>query len=841
MENQRDLGVSFPAADLPVPPAPRATPSAHISGQHTLAGLSQAANLQEAIHFRELNSVRDIQGEDLTKPSCFSLSPQDLGKYGVGLELYFTFLKYSMLLFFLISLVSVWPIVMNVKGGYLMDGETNSPFDVLTLANQDGADTYEEDLNSANDYTDSTQKYQLMTLIADVTYTALFLLFLVFYRIKSMDIVEKNLESNLLPSDYAVEVKGLPKEAEESEVRKHFEQFGEVVEVSLGRNYNSKLMLYRYRSELSIKLGTARMVAQQKGTDSNTKIALLEKSIQLFDSRLATKNRKSNKPSNQLPVNRAYVVFNEHSSKKQCLDAYHKARRCCQSRHNQPKHLQFRGEHPLKIKRPPEPSSILWENLEVSSWSRRFRRLLVVICTLALMIMSVALMYWLKTNDTKMPKAYECRGEGITKLSFAEAQVQYTTSDEKLCWCLLEGITNIYGNTSKENYCDEYLSLWQKSTYIRVLSSLGIIAINFILKLFLRKISRFERVSTVTKQQQKIMFKIFLAMFINTAFINLIVNANFQDFIVMQYVPFKEYMFDGDYDDFIRDWYLKVGSAVVVTMLISMVSPHGINAAILYPLKSCKICCCRKRKTTQYELNMLYIGPEHDIAGKTAITLNIISSCFLYSGGIPLLNMICFVSLFLIYWIEKFLIVNYYRKPPVYDQGVNQRLQTILPFAILLHCGFSLYMYGSDAIWPLNYHQESNGAITSEKVNFFGRIYRYTGITLILVMICIVCLLFFSYALAGLIRKMRSSTIGETKNPTITYREAEPAMRLRSVSSYDIMENLNYKDLIISLNHSAMASEKPSASEGTAQSGKRIKVAPEQLLSDTQINNFMEH
>ena len=86
------------------------------------------------------------------------------------------------------------------------------------------------------------------------------------------------------------------------------------------------------------------------------------------------------------------------------------------------------------------------------------------------------------------------------------------------------------------------------------------------------------------------------------------------------------------------------------------------------------------------ELNQLYLGPEYDIASKTAVVLNIIFSCFLYSGGMPLLNIICFVSLFLIYWIEKVLILNHYRKPPVYDYGINQQLQAILPYAILLYC-----------------------------------------------------------------------------------------------------------------------------------------------------------
>ena len=333
------------------------------------------------------------------------------------------------------------------------------------------------------------------------------------------------------------------------------------------------------------------------------------------------------------------------------------------------------------------------------------------------------------------------------------------------------------------------------------------------------------------------MYKIFLAMFVNTAFINLVVNANFQDFTAMQYVAFKQYMFDGDYADFTRDWYLRVGSAIVVTMLISMVSPHFINLLVSYPLKGCRIMCCRGRKKTQYELNQLYIGPEYDIAGKTAITLNIIFSCFLYSGGIPLLNAICFASLFFLYWTENCLIVNYYRKPPVYDDGVNNRVMSLLPYAILLHCGFSIYMYGSNAVWPLKYYQNSSGNVLAEEVSIYARIYRYTGITLIIVMIVTCFVAFFSYALAGLLRRLRSPKGGETKKPLSTYHEAVKDMRLRGVASYNILENDAYRDLIQSLNHSASTHSNQPSSSGTAN--QSVKVKPDNALSDTQINNYV--
>ena len=834
MEISCDPGFEHIDAAFASPDAPDSSLNDRITNKHTLAVLSKPADLEEAIQHREKNSVRDIEGDTLFKPNCWTLTAQQLGKYGVGLELYFTFLKYFMILFLLIALVSVWPLVMNYQGGYFRTGETNSDFDVLTLANQKGPDAYENNLDTAQSYIDSTEKYRLMTLIADTLYSVMFLLFLVFYRIKSVDIMEKNREAHLLPRDFSIEVKRLPKNTNEEEVRKHFEQFGEVVEVSLARIYNSKLMLYRYRSEMAIALGIAKTIAEQKGKRTSTKIAFLEKSIKLFDARLAKKNRRSNKPVEQLPVNRAYVIFNLYSTKQVCLRAYVKARRFYKRGRKVPTNLRFRGQHTLKVKNPPEPSSILWENLELGTSRRKMRRFLGAICTLALMIISVGIMYWLKTNNTKMPSGYKCRANGVKSVSLSEAELMYTADGDVLCWCFLEGIANIIGDTDKEKYCDQYVALWQKSIYYRVISSIGIIAINNLLKQFLRNVSHFERVTTVTKQQQRIMYRIFLAMFINTAFITLVVNANFQDFVVMQYVPFKEYMFAGNYADFTRDWYLKVGSVLVVTMIISMVFPHCFTFCLHYPMKNIQIWCYRDRLRTQHELNQLYIGPELDIAGKTAIALNIIFTCFLYSGGIPLLNIICFVSLFLIYWIEKFLIVNYYRKPPVYSNEINDRLQAIMPYAILLHCGFSLYMYGSEAIWPEDYVRQDNGAIVGTNAGFASKIYNYTGITMILVMICTVCLSFFSYAVARFFRKFRSSPVDEAKELLLTYREAEADMRLRCVSRYDIMENPGYRDLIISLNHSAKASETPAPSSTVA------KVTPDAALSDTKVQNNAE-
>jgi len=87
-------------------------------------------------------------------------------------------------------------------------------------------------------------------------------------------------------------------------------------------------------------------------------------------------------------------------------------------------------------------------------------------------------------------------------------------------------------------------------------------------------------------------------MFINTAIVNLVVNANFQDLEFVKYLPFEEYLFNADYSDFDRDWYIKVGSTFVATMLISIASPHLLHVLIFHPLGKLKRKCCWKRYKT---------------------------------------------------------------------------------------------------------------------------------------------------------------------------------------------------------------------------------------------------
>ncbi len=99
------------------------------------------------------------------------------------------------------------------------------------------------------------------------------------------------------------------------------------------------------------------------------------------------------------------------------------------------------------------------------------------------------------------------------------------------------------------------------------------------------------------------MTNLFVAITINTGFIILLLNANltgmswWQD-IVDQAPTLGDYVFNGDFQDTSRDWYIKVGLPIITIILINLISLI-LEASIKGPIAACKRCCCWRSKILQ--------------------------------------------------------------------------------------------------------------------------------------------------------------------------------------------------------------------------------------------------
>jgi hypothetical protein len=160
------------------------------------------------------------------------------------------------------------------------------------------------------------------------------------------------------------------------------------------------------------------------------------------------------------------------------------------------------------------------------------------------------------------------------------------------------------------------------------------------------------------------------------------------------------------------------------------------------------------------------------------------------------------------YWTDKFLILRHYRKPPLYGSDINEKVLIILPFAVVIHCGMSLYTYGSQSVFPKDFIMNSLGYVVPETNTLVERIEMESGIAMIVIMGVSVLLVFFNFTFTKAYsswRKTRSMKVSSVsfaeQGP---YRQEVGNIRKKYLESYLITNNQTYQPLIISIDAAAL-------------------------------------
>jgi hypothetical protein len=78
-----------------------------------------------------------------------------------------------------------------------------------------------------------------------------------------------------------------------------------------------------------------------------------------------------------------------------------------------------------------------------------------------------------------------------------------------------------------------------------------------------------------------------------------------------------------------------------------------------------------------------------------------------YSCGLPIVYAIIFAWILLTYWVDKILLLRYYRMTEGYTKHLAQFVARALPFSIFVHCAFGILFYSYPLI--LNSPTDPNG------------------------------------------------------------------------------------------------------------------------------------
>lgn len=647
-----------------------------------------------------------------------SIGPEQIGTLcGLGIELYFTFIKCACVAFAIWALFQIPMLIFCLHG----NNPTNATDLAFTTAFNIG------DLKLKLGKTDEIWTVDgLGSIVVGDLYVALGVLDalgLLFFTIILGRFVYRTVPRrtrefdlrNITPSDYSVAIDYLPPRLKNEPEHPDYEEklkahivkvieeeraksgqkcaFGNdpVTEISIARDYRGALTYFKGLNDIHEQIDNCK---QKKDSEKKTKeLTKLETKLE----ELRTKTKYPIMEVTDRNVKRAYVMLNSCETKEILLNAYRMGEFSI-TRFFQAKNLRF-DDCKLKVYEAPEPGNIMWENQDRNEFSTTLRKLLSLFFTLLCFVISFAFIFAAKTASKTIADEAAACFETI-KNQDKEYLLNHALTkpaEVKFCECEVLGLATVNENkTVAEGPCKDWLAEKQMAVVYSLCAVLVVVVINQILKTVVVILTKFERPLSKSAYYVSMGSKLFIAQWFNTAIILILVNSP------LFFIMFGNSIVEGgktDSDDFDRQWYGLVGATVLFTMIIQMFTPHLIQV-FLFPLFACIRCCRKSCMETQKDLNALFTHPDFELGVRLAQVMNVVFCSLLFIAGCPLLTVTGCATFFIVYNCDKFLLLRSSKRPPQYDGAIMSIVRTFLPFGILLHACFAIHMLGNVEIFP---------------------------------------------------------------------------------------------------------------------------------------------
>ena len=253
------------------------------------------------------------------------------------------------------------------------------------------------------------------------------------------------------------------------------------------------------------------------------------------------------------------------------------------------------------------------------------------------------------------------------------------------------------------NVCYDFLINYSKSNGITYVAVLATIVVNFFLKIVFVKLTKSECQASVDKYQASLMLKIFIATLFNMGLVIVLAAGKISSTpdALQQHLRF----FNGIYDDFNSAWFGNIGSYLLITFCIQIVSsimPPLIEYCIVAPLTRCwhypSIRLKQSKFIMQFDVNQLEVGPVFDATVSYANMMALVFFAMIYAPGIPLLMPLTCVACTACFYVDKLLLCRYYQRPPHVAEGTIKLCIQLLYYVVIVRLAIAAYMFGNPNI-----------------------------------------------------------------------------------------------------------------------------------------------
>lgn len=204
-------------------------------------------------------------------------------------------------------------------------------------------------------------------------------------------------------------------------------------------------------------------------------------------------------------------------------------------------------------------------------------------------------------------------------------------------------------------------------------------------------------------------------------------------------------IFSSQFSEPTRDFYIAISPMysiwIIFTLVFLPIEKFGYWLWV-YLSKKFKL----KSSVIQRELEAAMRRKDFDYYHKIPYLMGILTVVMYFSGGMPFL-IIMFSPFMLIYfWIEKLMLLKFYRKPKNLDATTLRIADYVILGILIIHIFSAIIMFGTSNVFPVNTKQVTGvrkGYITqyynASKISFFAKFWVVTNIPyLIMLVLCII-------------------------------------------------------------------------------------------------------
>ena len=178
----------------------------------------------------------------------------------------------------------------------------------------------------------------------------------------------------------------------------------------------------------------------------------------------------------------------------------------------------------FSVKVPDSPSNILWENIDCTSREKRKKILISSLIVVVLIFMTFLIVMGATIVQGINPSLCDSKTINFSNLD---------TNNELMvdCFCSNLDWKTFINNSEERSLCYSYMIKATVRYGLSIASGFVIVFVNYLLKTILIFLGKYERYGSITEETFSSLTKIFVAMFINTAIITLVMHANIFGFI----------------------------------------------------------------------------------------------------------------------------------------------------------------------------------------------------------------------------------------------------------------------------------------------------------------------